>query len=168
MDSSRPKEAARTFSFNLGSREGGLQPTPEGIRIVTPSREVIADQIFVATGPWIGEFIPGLKQHLAVTRHAVGWFTPAKPDMVRYGAFPIFIIEGSRGITYGFPDFEGRGIKAAQHDLGPVVEPDVWNSLPTNAELEVVAANLRELIPGAAGPIAERVRTSSPKPAAWA
>jgi hypothetical protein len=31
---------------------------------------------------------------------------------VAYGEFPIFIIEGKRGMIYGFPDFEGRGVKA--------------------------------------------------------
>ena len=68
--------------------------------------------------------VPKLKPHLTVTRQAVGWFRPARPQTVRYGACPIFIIEGARGIVYGFPDFEGRGVKAAQHDHGPIVGAD--------------------------------------------
>jgi sarcosine oxidase len=91
-----------------------------------------------------------------VTRQAVGWFAPAKPDSARFGALPVFIIKAERGQIYGFPDFEGRGVKAAQHDHGPVVGAGAWGPPPSDAELEVVAASLRDLIPGAAGAIVER------------
>jgi sarcosine oxidase len=75
---------------------------------------------------------------------------------VRYGEFPVFIVEGTRGVVYGFPDFEGRGVKAAQHDHGPVVDPDAWDPPPTDVELQPVATTLAELLPGAAGPIVDR------------
>ena len=133
-----------------------ITPTPAGIRITTADEEVMAEQVIVAAGPWIANLVPGLARHLTVTRQAVGWFRPAKPESVRHGAFPIFILEGSRGMIYGFPDFEGRGVKAAQHDHGPVAGPDQWGPPPSDDELEPVSATLRELIPGAAGPIVDR------------
>ena len=133
-----------------------IMPTPAGIRITTANEEVMAEQVIVAAGPWIANLVPGLARHLTVTRQAVGWFRPAKPETVRHGAFPIFILEGSRGMIYGFPDFEGRGVKAAQHDHGPVAGPDEWGPQPSDDELEPVSATLRELIPGAAGPIVDR------------
>lgn len=133
-----------------------MQPTPGGIRITTPDEEVMAEQVIVAAGPWIAGLIPGLGRYLAVTRQAVGWFTPAKPETVRYGEFPVFIIEGERGMVYGFPDFEGRGVKAAQHDHGPIVGPDQWTPPAGDDELETVRATLAEWVPGAAGPIADR------------
>ena len=133
-----------------------ITPTPAGIRITTPDEEVMAEQVIVAAGPWIANLVPGLAPHLTVTRQAVGWFRPAKPETVRHGAFPIFILEGSRGMIYGFPDFEGRGVKAAQHDHGPVAGPDQWGPPPFDDELEPVSATLGELIPGAVGPIVDR------------
>ncbi len=133
-----------------------LQPTPAGIRIVTASEEVMAAQVIVSAGPWIADLVPGLKAHLTVTRQAVGWFRPARPQTTRYGEFPIFILEGARGMIYGFPDFEGRGVKAAQHDHGPVVGADAWDPPASDAELETVSATLADLIPGAAGPLIER------------
>jgi sarcosine oxidase len=133
-----------------------MQPTPGGIRITTPDQEVMAEQVIVAAGPWIAGFIPALGRYLTVTRQAVGWFVPAKPETVRYGEFPVFLIEGVRGLVYGFPDFEGRGVKAAQHDHGPIVGPDEWHPPATDDELEIVRATLAELLPGAAGPIADR------------
>jgi len=117
---------------------------------------VTADQVIVAAGPWIGGFIPDLRRHLRVTRQAVGWFMPAKPEIVGYGEFPVFIVGGSRGLIYGFPDFEGRGVKAARHDHGPTVGADGWDPPATDDELEPVRATLAELVPGAAGPIADR------------
>ena len=133
-----------------------MQPTPAGIRIMTASEEIMAAQVIVSAGPWIADFVPNLKPHLAATRQPVGWFRPARPETTRYGEFPIFLIEGRRGMVYGFPDFEGRGVKAAQHDHGPVVDADAWDPPASDAELETVSATLAELIPGAAGPLTER------------
>ena len=133
-----------------------MRPTAEGIRISTASEEVMAEQVIVAAGPWIAQLIPGLKRHLTVTRQAVGWFQPARPDTTAYGEFPIFILEATRGMVYGFPDFEGRGVKAAQHDHGPIAGADQWEPPATDAELDMVSATLAELIPGAAGAIIDR------------
>ena len=133
-----------------------IEPTSAGIRIVTPGEEVMAAQVIVAAGPWIADLVPGLKAHLTVTRQAVGWFRPARPETTHHGEFPIFILEGRRGIVYGFPDFEGRGVKAAQHDHGPVVGADAWDPPASDAELETVSATLADLVPGAAGSLVER------------
>jgi sarcosine oxidase len=133
-----------------------MRPTPAGIRIRTPDEEVMAEQAIVAAGPWIAGFVQGLGRYLRVTRQAVGWFKPAKPERVGYGEFPVFIIEGERGLVYGFPDFEGRGVKAALHDHGPIVGADQWSPPASDDELEAVRATLAKFVPGAAGPIADR------------
>ncbi|MCA1458935.1 FAD-dependent oxidoreductase [Bradyrhizobium sp. BRP22] len=133
-----------------------IRPTAAGIRISTPQEVILAERAIVAAGPWIAGLIPGLARHLKITRQTVGWFKPAKPELVRYGGFPAFIVEGDKGLVYGFPDFEGRGVKAAQHDHGPVVAADAWQPPPTDTELETVGLTLAELVPGAAGPIVER------------
>src|SRR5262249_55930759 len=75
-----------------------IAPTPSGIRITTASEEVMAAQVIVAAGPWVTEFVPALKPHLTVTRQAVGWFKPARPETTAHGAFPIFILESARGM----------------------------------------------------------------------
>ncbi|HLY80053.1 MAG TPA: hypothetical protein VKQ70_11795, partial [Caulobacteraceae bacterium] len=56
----------------------------------------------------------------------------------------------------GFPDFEGRGVKAARHDHGPPAAPDAWGPPASDAELAPVSQTLAGFIPGAAGPILER------------
>jgi sarcosine oxidase len=138
------------------SEAARIAPTPQGIRITTSGEEVMARQVIVSAGPWVADFVPNLKPHLKVTRQVVGWFAPSRPATTAYGRCPIFILEAARGMVYGFPDFEGRGVKAAQHDHGPVVRADQWDPPASDAELELVSATLAELVPGAAGPITDR------------
>lgn len=143
-------------SDRIVAQAARIETRPEGIFVSAGNETVLAEQVVVATGPWIAGFVPGLARHLRVTRQAVGWFAPSRPEAVRPGPFPIFLVEGPQGMVYGFPDFEGRGVKAALHDHGPVVGPDAWSPPPSDAELAPVGATLRALIPGAAGPIVDR------------
>jgi sarcosine oxidase len=133
-----------------------LTPAASGLRITTATQEVLAGQAIVAAGPWIGDFVPALKPLLSVTRQTIGWFRPANPAVVAFGAFPVFLLEGPRGFVYGFPDFEGRGVKAALHDHGPQVSAEDWGPPATDLELAPVSETLNAFIPGAAGPIVER------------
>lgn len=110
----------------------------------------------VAAGPWIGALVAELAPVLSLTRQAVGWFRPARPQTVRYGSFPIFLLDAPQGLIYGFPDFEGRGVKAAAHDHGRAVSADAWDPPPTDAELAPARAGLEAFVPGAAGPIVDR------------
>jgi hypothetical protein len=135
-------EAARGAIVDVVAALARIWPTPSGIRVSTSTDEVTAKQVILAAGPWICGLVPGLARHLKITRQAVGWFKPTKPETVAYGEFPIFIIEGKRGMIYGFPDFEGRGVKAARHDHGPVVGADDWYPPATDEELEAVGVTL--------------------------
>jgi sarcosine oxidase len=154
------EEAIRAFRDGAQDRiiraTAQMHPMANGIRISTATDEMMARQVILTGGPWIAGLLPQLAPHLKITRQAVGWFKPAQPQTAAYGAFPIFIIEGRRGMIYGFPDFEGRGVKAALHDHGPVAGADDWDFPATDQELDAVGATLAELIPGAAGPIVDR------------
>jgi sarcosine oxidase len=132
-----------------------LAATPAGVEVRTPGETVLARQAIVAAGPWIGRLIPELAPLMKITRQTVGWFAPAAPDRVRLGGFPVFMLDAPSGFVYGFPDFEGRGVKAAGHDHGPVVGPDDWDPPAALGELRLVADTLAALIPGASGPVSE-------------
>src|SRR5579859_2450578 len=147
------REAAADRIVPLAAR---IEPTPSGLRIITADEDVLAGQAIVAAGPWIASLAPDLAPLLTVTRQTVGWFKPSQPRAVALGDFPIFLLEGPRGVVYGFPDFEGRGVKVGLHDHGPAVSPDSWDAPPTDEELAPVRATLEGFIPAAAGPIAER------------
>jgi glycine/D-amino acid oxidase-like deaminating enzyme len=130
---------------------------PDGVLLRTKTREVFAQRAIVALGPWLSRALPKIAPVLEVTRQAVGWFKPARPETVVPARFPLFILErGPNDIVYGFPDFEKRGVKAAPHNHGPKVGADDWSPPATDAELLPVRNALVELVPGAAGPIVDR------------
>ncbi|MFC4935548.1 MULTISPECIES: FAD-dependent oxidoreductase [Bradyrhizobium] len=132
-------------------------PHHDGVSIRTDTEEFFAERAILALGPWLGRALPQLTALLNVTRQAVGWFAPARPDTVVSGRFPIFILDrGPNDMVYGFPDFEQRGVKAAPHNHGPVVGPDDWGPQASDAELRPIGEALAALVPGAAGPIIDR------------
>jgi glycine/D-amino acid oxidase-like deaminating enzyme len=129
----------------------------DGVLVRTRTQEVLAQRVVLALGPWLGRALPDIACVLEVTRQAVGWFKPSRPETVLSGRFPIFLLQ--RGIhdqVYGFPDFENRGVKAAPHNHGPEVDADDWDAPAEDAELLTTRTTLSDLIPGAAGPIVER------------
>ena len=128
----------------------------DGVLVRTPTQEFMAQHAIMALGPWIGSALPEIASVIHVTRQATGWFRPSRPEATRLGQFPIFILERRPdNVVYGFPDFEGRGVKAAPHNLGPEVTANDW-APPTDLELDPVSSALAELVPGAAGPIVDR------------
>ena len=85
----------------------------DGVVVRTKKQEVLAQRVILALGPWLGRALPEIAPVLEVTRQAVGWFRPARPETVHPDRFPIFILErGPDDMVYGFPDFENRGVKA--------------------------------------------------------
>ena len=135
----------------------GLEPHPDHVILRTAGETFRAGKAILAAGPWMIRLLPDLAPLLEVTRQTVGWFKPARPATVGPGVFPLFILARSEAdIVYGFPDFEGRGVKAAPHHHGPVADADAWGPEATDEELRPVGDALAALIPGAAGPIAER------------
>jgi glycine/D-amino acid oxidase-like deaminating enzyme len=130
---------------------------PDGVLVRSKTEQVLAQRAILALGPWLGRTLPEIASVLEVTRQAVGWFRPARPETVLPGRFPLFILErGPDDVVYGFPDFEARGVKAAPHNHGPKVDADAWGPPPTDAELQPVGDALAALVPGAAGPIVDR------------
>jgi len=82
----------------------------------TKTQEVLAQRVVLALGPWLGRALPEIACVLEVTRQAVGWFKPARPETVLPGRFSdLPSPAGINDTVYGFPDFENRGVKAAPH-----------------------------------------------------
>jgi sarcosine oxidase len=134
-----------------------FEPCHDGVSIRTANDEFFAERAILALGPWLGHALPKIGALLQVTRQAVGWFSPSRPEAVEFDRFPIFILErGPSDVVYGFPNFEARGVKAAPHNHGPVVGPDDWDPPATDGELSSVSEALAALVPGAAGPIIDR------------
>ena len=92
-----------------------IEPTAAGVRIVTERAIVDAGQAIVAAGAWLPQLLPGFPVALRVTRQVIGWFEPADPAIFSRDRCPIFMIDTTEGIFYGFPAGERPGIKFAKH-----------------------------------------------------
>ena len=129
-----------------------FEERPDGVLVRTKTQQVLAQRVVLALGPWLGRALPEIASALEVTRQAVGWFKPARPETVLPGQFPIFILQRSIHETvYGFPDFENRGVKAGRHDHGPEVGADDSDPPATDAELLTTGTALSRYHPGRRG-----------------
>ena len=113
-----------------------------------------AGAVVIAAGGWIGELAPALAPHLRLTRQALVWFEPRQAALVTPDRLPVFMLDDPRGVTYGFPDWCGTGVKAASHDPGRLLaSADAAAQDAHAADAEPIAAVLADRIPAAAGPV---------------
>jgi len=155
------RAAAEAAGRVVGVQLNGIDAQADKVVLTAVTGEQLsADSVILTLGPWLTGLaprLPRLAELLEVTRQCVAWCQPAQPEMVKPEVFPLFILARSEDdVVYGFPDFEGRGVKAAPHNRGPVVGPNDWGTPATDTELQAVTTALAALVPGAAGPITER------------
>jgi sarcosine oxidase len=157
-------EAAGTVLLDLAARHGAgidsgrrvaaIESRADGIRLCFDDGEVAeSDGVVVATGAWIARLVPALAPVLTVTRQTLGWFSPARPDLVAVGRLPVFIVDGAADTIYGFPDLAGTGVKIASHRKGAIV-PDADGPLLVDpADTARLSASVARYLPDAVGPI---------------
>src|SRR5262249_3185849 len=75
-----------------------IEPTCDGVRIVTDRGTVMAAQAVVAAGPWIKQLLPDLAVPIRVTRQVIGWFAPSDAAPFARERCPVFMIENQDGI----------------------------------------------------------------------
>jgi glycine/D-amino acid oxidase-like deaminating enzyme len=100
-----------------------------------------AQNVLVASGAWIGRILPELASKVTPVRKPIAWF---KAPADRYGAdkLPAFIINNGGDEEYfGFPDFDGSGLKIGRHDGGHI--PLLGQPLPIFGTFEEDVAELR-------------------------
>ncbi|MEO8175117.1 MAG: FAD-dependent oxidoreductase [Sphingomicrobium sp.] len=133
-------------------REGGsylrgvAQPPRGGAGLdavtLTSGERIAADRFVFALGPWLPKLFPDLlARKIVATRQEVFFFAPPAGDR-RFltGAMPGWADFNGGDIFYGFPDLEGRGVKFAHDQHGPVVDPDTQDRRPSEAALAEIIA----------------------------
>jgi len=90
------------------------------------SKEVIqAGQVIVCGGAWADQLLADLNVPLTILRKHLYWVDNQAPDYTRESNFPVFLIESTGGIYYGFPQLDHQGVKLARHDGGePIASAD--------------------------------------------
>ena len=104
-----------------------LQITDKEVTVLTADTTFVARKAVVTAGAWIPKLLPDLELEIKPLRKTFGWFETSEENL--YGSqFPCYVFDTHDvGHYYGFPDFNGKGLKIGRMDLGEVVDPDELN-----------------------------------------
>ncbi|MEO7987218.1 MAG: N-methyl-L-tryptophan oxidase [Gemmatimonadales bacterium] len=112
-----------------------------------------AGRLVVCVGAWAAQLVPELRGLAVPERQVLAWLQPARPELFRLGAFPVFNLEVEEGRYYGFPSFLVPGFKFGKyHHRGETVDPDAGNREPEPEDEELLRSFARRYFPEGAGP----------------
>ena len=126
------------------------ESTFDGIRVTTGTRSYEAKQLVVTAGAWTAKLVPSLASQLSVERSVLFWFEP-RAERDAFARLPVYIVEDTDRIFYGFPYIEGQGVKVAGLHFGDPADPDVLDRTPSAGDEERVRGWLRRRMPLANG-----------------
>ena len=126
------------------------ESTREGVRATTANGTFEAQKLVVAAGAWMSQLAPSLAAELSVERNVLLWFEPTAERDV-FARLPIYILDDTDRIFYGFPYIEGQGVKVAGLHFGDTADPDTVDRIASAKDEERVRAWLRRRMPLANG-----------------
>jgi cysteine desulfurase/selenocysteine lyase len=127
----------------------------DGVVVETSAGMVSAGRLVVCAGPWTGSLLPEFAGRLSVVRIVNSYLASSVPESVaapNLGAFSFQTDEGR--LLYGFPAFDGRGLKVGLDD-GPPDDVDAARAPASAAEEATLRALAQRYVPGADGPVVE-------------
>jgi sarcosine oxidase len=138
--------------LRIGEEVIAIEPRGAGARVVMRSGVLDAGCVVVAAGPWVKSLLPGLPAPIRVTRQVLGWFEPHDRALFAPGRFPVFLLQTTDGVFYGFPDDGASGIKVAKHHhADESVDPDRCERAVSAADEAMIRAVLAAHLPEANG-----------------
>lgn len=113
----------------------------DSVTVVTPRDRYVADQVIVAAGPWMRDFLPPSRRDLLrVTRQVVYWFEVEEPARFSTDRFPFFIWVGDTTEDYfsTFPMPPGGlpGLKVLTEQFVTATDPASVRRAVTQAEID--------------------------------
>jgi len=122
------------------------------VRVVTDQGVEKAAQLVIAGGPWTRSLVPLLAPALQILRKHLYWFQPDNHGFQTRDGFPCFFHETEHGFFYGFPCFNGTGVKIARHSGGQPIEMPDQDSAKENTvddqDRQLVIDYANEYLPG--------------------
>jgi sarcosine oxidase len=137
----------------LGTRVKSVLPVGDRVEVHLQSGETIeAGSAVLAVGPWIRELVPELGSQMRLTRQPLMWFEPKEKRWVQPASMPVFFFHAPDDLIYGFPDFQGTGVKAGSHlSCGELTSADEIRADVSDEEKMHFKRMMDEFIPAAAG-----------------
>ena len=142
------ERAGATFRFEEPIERWGS--TFDGIRVTTRGGSYEAKQLVITAGAWTAKLVPSLASQLSVERSVLFWFEP-RAERDAFARLPVYIVEDTDRIFYGFPYIEGQGVKVAGLHFGDPADPDTLDRTPSADDEERVRGWLRRRVPLANG-----------------
>src|SRR5207245_10512826 len=122
----------------------------DGVRVTTGSGTFDAKHLVIAAGAWMSQLAPSLAPELSVERNVLFWFEPTA-EREAFARLPIYIVQDTDRIFYGFPYVEGQGVKVAGLHFGDKADPDTVDRTVSAGDEERVRAWVRRRMPLANG-----------------
>ena len=142
------EEAGATLRFDEPVES--WESTADGIRVSTSTGTFEAKQLVLAAGAWESQLAPSLAEELSVERNVLLWFEPTA-ERDAFARLPIYIVQDTDRIFYGFPYVEGQGVKVAGLHFGDRADPDTVDRTASPHDEERVRAWLKRRLPLANG-----------------
>jgi sarcosine oxidase len=142
------EEAGATLRFDEPIER--WESTADGVRVTTAIGTFEAKQLVIAAGAWMSQLAPSLAAELSVERNVLFWFEPTA-ERDAFARLPVYIVQDTDRIFYGFPYIEGQGVKVAGLHFGDKADPDTIDRTVSAHDEERVRAWLRRRMPLANG-----------------
>lgn len=149
--------ALKAQSTGVDYLEEGIVPPVIDRNVQTTSgKQIGADQLVFACGPWLPKLFPELLGELIhVTRQEVVFLgAPPGGDLFKPPQLPTWV--DFTDLVYGMPTLDGRGVKVAIDAHGPAFDPDHGQRIVSAESINAIRDYLTRRVPLLAGaPVTE-------------
>ena len=149
--------AAQARGAEIHAREPVLHwqagPGGEGVIVTTDHGRYEAASLILASGAWMGELVPVLKNKALPERQVLAWLQPHQPELFTPDCFPVFNIQVDEGRYYGLPVYEVPGFKFGRyHHLGESGPVDTIRREPDSRDETLLRSFAEKYFPLGSGP----------------
>ncbi len=139
--------------LHFGEKITGIEPDDAGVTVTSAVGKYRANKVIVATGSWISELVPQLKEHAVPIRQVVAWYQPRDGFVTQPQRMPAFIRdEGDDGSYFGFPAIGVDGVKIGRHaHFREPIDPNEPNPPVNDADTALLDAFIARRLPAAHG-----------------
>lgn len=120
-----------------------------GVVVKTKKAEYHGAKVVVTAGAWANDLLADLGVPLRIVLKHLHWYENNDDRYRQSSGCPTFFYEIPEGYYYGFPQFDQRGVKVAEHSQGDAIE----NPLTVNRDIDLqergrVEQFLSDYLPG--------------------
>jgi sarcosine oxidase len=147
-------------ALHFGERVTAIEPGGDGATIISATGRYTASKVIIASGSWIGELVPALRDHAVPIKQVVAWYQPTDGFMTMPQRMPVFIRdEGENGSFFGFPAIGVDGVKVGRHaHFREPIDPNQPNPSVNERDTHLLDSFINHRLPAAAG---VRVRSAT-------